>query len=84
MSNVIDFMIPVKFKREKQTATNGQTLFTLTTITVPNADSERVIVSVNGREQPSDAFIVNSATTLTSSEAMEGGEIVQFTIASHK
>jgi hypothetical protein len=37
MSSVADFMIPVKLKSEEQSATAGQTVFTLSVITIPDA-----------------------------------------------
>ena len=84
MSEVTDFMIPVRLRREKQTAISSQTIVTLSSITIPNADSDRVILSIQGRQQTTDAYIVDSSTQITLSEAMEGGEIIEVIVPSFK
>lgn len=80
MSNIRDFYPPVTLQRQKFTASASQTIFTLTTISIPNSDPERVIVSINGREQPEDAYTVDSTTQITLSEAMEGTEIINVSV----
>ena len=55
MSSVVDFMIPVKLKSEEQNATAGQTVFTLSSIVIPNADEDRLIVNIMGKKQPKTA-----------------------------
>jgi len=80
MSNVRDFYVPVKFRNQKFTATASQTIFNLTTISVPNSDSERLMVTIDGQKQPVDAYTINSPTQVTISVAMEGGEEVEFIV----
>ena len=80
MSNIRDFYTPVKLRRQKFTATASQTIFNLTTVTIPNSDSERLLMMIDGQQQPSDAYTINSPTQVTISESMEGGEEVEFIV----
>lgn len=82
MSSVRDFFLPVRLNRQKFTASASQTVVTLTSISIPASDPTRVLVSINGREQPEDAYDVDSSTQITLSEAMEGGEIISVTVPS--
>lgn len=84
MSNIIDFLTPVRFKSQALTATASQTVFTLTTITMPNSDQERTFLTVNGIKQPYSAYTVDSTTQFTLSEGAEVGDVVEMTVPSFK
>lgn len=84
MSSVADFMLPIRLRPEEQSASAGQTIFTLTTIEIPGADEDRVIININGKKQPKTSFTVNSSTQVTMSEALELNDLVEFIIPSYK
>lgn len=84
MSEVADFLIPVKLKTEEQTAAVSQSVFTLSSITVPNADTDRLIVAITGVKQPKSSYTVDSTSQVTMDDALEGGELVEFTVPSYK
>jgi hypothetical protein len=84
MSNVLDFMIPVKFKTEEITATAGQTVFTLSTITIPSGDVERCFITINGSKQAATSFTVDSTTQFTLDEGAELNDLVEVTVPSYK
>jgi hypothetical protein len=70
-------MIPIKRRSEEITATGGESVITLSTITIPGADSERAVVSVNGKLQPQTSYTVDSATQITLSENLELNDLVE-------
>ena len=84
MSTIEQFLLPVKFKTQEFTATAAQTIITLTTISIPGADSERVRLYINGRRQASSAYSVDSTTQLTTSEGMEAGDLIEVEVISRK
>jgi hypothetical protein len=84
MSNVLDFMLPVRLKEEKLVATASQTIFTLSSIVIPNSDPERCAIYIRGTKQPSDVFSVDSPTQITFSEGLEAGDIVEVLVPSFK
>jgi hypothetical protein len=83
MSNVLDFMLKPKFKSQVFTATAGQTVFVLTTITIPDADQEKSILIVNGKEQPYSAYTINSSTQFSIPEGVELNDHVELKIVSY-
>lgn len=83
MSSVVDFMIKPKLKSQTFSATASQTIFTLTTISIPNADQEKSILIINGRTQPYGAYTVDNATQITISEGLEVGDHVEVKIPSY-
>lgn len=83
MSLVQQFMIRPKLKSQVFTATAGQTIFTLTTIDIPNSDSERCILLIQGKVQPSSAYTVDSTTQITLSEGVEDGDHVEVRVPSY-
>lgn len=80
MSNLSQFLMPIKLSRQTLVASASQTIFNLTTITIPNSDPKRVIVEISGLTQPEGSYTINSPTQVTLSESMEGGESVNFTV----
>lgn len=82
MSVVQQFMIPIKFKPEVITATAGQTIFNLSTITITSSDPDRVLVLINGRKQLQNAFTVASPTQIVMSEGLEVGDEFEVIIIS--
>lgn len=82
MSLVNQFMIPIKLRSEKLTSTETQSVFTLSSLTIPNSDSTRVMVNINGKKQPTDAYTINSTTQITLSESLELNDIVEVIIPS--
>ena len=83
MSSVLDFMLKPKFKSQVFSATASQTIFTLTTIAIPDADQEKSMFIVNGKEQPYSAYTVDSATQVTASEGLEAGDHVEVKVVSY-
>jgi hypothetical protein len=82
MSFVNQFMIPIKLRSEKLTSTADQSVFTLSSITIPNSDPLRVMVNINGKKQPTDAYTINSSTQVTMSENLELNDIVEIIVPS--
>ena len=84
MSSVVDFMIPVKLKSEEQSSTASQSVFTLVSISIPDADEDRLIVNIAGKKQPKTAYTVDSSTQVTMSESLELNDLVEFIVPSYK
>jgi hypothetical protein len=63
---------------EEFTATNGQTVFTLTTTTFAGEDT--LAVYVNGVRQSHSAYTTSSTTVITFSEGLQDGDKVLFTV----
>lgn len=82
MSLVNQFMIPIKLRSEKLTSTETQSVFTLSSLTIPNSDPLRVMVNINGKKQPTDAYTVDSTTQITLSESLELNDIVEVIVPS--
>lgn len=82
MSFVNQFMIPIKLVSEKLTSTDNQSVFNLSSLTIPNSDPTRVMVNINGKKQPTDAYTINSTSQLTMSENLELNDIVEVIIPS--
>lgn len=80
MSSVDQFMIPIKFKSQEFTAIASQSVFTLTTVTIPNADIENCRLNINGKTQPDTAYTVDSTTQITTSEPLEAGDFVEVVV----
>lgn len=83
MSSVVDFMIKPKLKSQVFTATASQSVFTLTTITIPDADQEKSILIINGKEQPYSSYTVDSSTQITVSGGVELDDHVELKIVSY-
>lgn len=62
---------------EEQTATSGQTVFTLTTITYA-VGVNNLAVYINGVRQQSNAFTETNETTVTFSSGLTAGDAVEF------
>ena len=75
-------MIPIKLRSEKLTSTETQSVFTLSSLTIPNSDPLRVMVNINGKKQPTDAYTVDSTTQITLSESLELNDIVEVIVPS--
>ena len=82
MSSVNQFMIPIKLRSEKLTSTETQSVFTLSSLTIPNSDPLRVMVNINGKKQPTDTYTINSTTQITLSESLELNDIVEVIVPS--
>ena len=82
MSLVNQFMIPIKLRSEKLTSTETQSVFTLSSLTIPNSDPLRVMVNINGKKQPTDTYTINSTTQITLSESLELNDIVEVIVPS--
>jgi hypothetical protein len=63
---------------EEFTATNGQTVFTLTTTTFAGEDT--LAVYVNGVRQSHSAYTTSNTNVITFSEALQDGDKVLFTV----
>lgn len=83
MSSVLDFMLKPKLKSQVFSATASQTVFTLTSISIPDTDQEKSILIVNGKTQPYGAYTVDSSTQITISEGLEAGDHVEVKIPSY-
>lgn len=83
MSNLIDLLAQIVRLTEVQTATVGQTIFTLSSITYITNLPGHLTVRINGKTQPETAYTKTSSTQVTLSEALEGGETVEFEIHSY-
>lgn len=78
-ASISDTIPAVAVAKELQTATAGQTVFTLTQISyVPDSDNLRV--SINGVEQYLDdgAYVETSTNTVTFTAGLEAGDVVLF------
>ena len=82
MSSVNQFMIQIKLRSEKLTSTETQSVFTLSSLTIPNSDPLRVMVNINGKKQPTDTYTINSTTQITLSESLELNDIVEVIVPS--
>lgn len=68
-------------EEETQTATQGQTIFTLTTLTY-QPSTNNLLVFVNGSKQvPVDNFIETSSTVVTFVDGLNVGDVVDFCTA---
>ncbi len=83
MSQLSQFLARVKLKSEKLTSTASQTIFTLSSVTIPGPDQESLLVIINGKKQPLDAYTVDSSTQITISEGLEAGDIVEVIVTSY-
>jgi hypothetical protein len=68
----------IRQESEEFTATQGQTVFTLTTTTFAGEDT--LAVYVNGVRQSHSAYTTSSANVITFSEALQDGDKVLFTV----
>lgn len=84
MSNINQFMIKPKFISESLSGVASQDTYALSTISIPNSDQENCMILINGRKQNSPAFTLNSPTSITFSETLEGGEIIEVIIVDFK
>ena len=84
MSSIEQFMIPIRFKSERITATAAQSVFNLVSIVLPSTDPQDSIVIINGKRQPQDAYTINTTTQVTMSEALELNDLVEIIIVGRK
>jgi hypothetical protein len=82
MSNLRDFLAPCRYNEETLTATAGQTVLTLSSISIPGGNTRRVLLFINGTRQNVGAYTVDSPTQITVSEALELNDKVIVTVSS--
>jgi len=68
------------FTIEEQTATDGQTLFNLSTAYTPGLNALQI--HINGVNQSSSSYTETSSTSITFSAGLDAGDVVTFQIAS--
>jgi hypothetical protein len=66
--------------REEHTATAAQTVFTLTTSYVVSSGKTNLAVLIDGRKQGLTAYTETDANTVTFSEGLSAGQVVEFVI----
>jgi len=66
--------------RQTHTATEGQTVFTLTEGLEYSVGTNNILVSIDGRLQYSDAYTETDTNTITFSEGLSAGQVVEIVI----
>jgi hypothetical protein len=76
--NTTSYFPPFNAVREESTATSGQTVFTTTTAYIPSSNKSNLAVLIDGRKQGLTAYTETDANTVTFSEGLAAGQVVEF------